>query len=110
MGECCPAVCPEMRSLLLLLGLATLALAQRPGRPGGRPSPCSDGGRPTCADGSRPERPPRGQRGPPTCSDGNSPLCSDEALPRSQKSRDPALMAAPHPVGEPAQSARMVLP
>ena len=24
-------------------------------------------GRPACADGSRPQRPPRGQRGPPTC-------------------------------------------
>merc|ERR1712060_782000 len=27
-----------------------------------------------------------------------------EALPRSQKGQDPALMAAPHPVGEPARS------
>merc|ERR1712110_1090651 len=78
MGECCPAVRPEMRSLLLLLGLATLALAQRPNRP----SPCSDGGRPSCADGSRPQRPPRGQRGPPTCSDGNSPVCSDGSAPQ----------------------------
>merc|ERR1712130_1072327 len=68
---------PEMRSLLLLVGLlATLARAQRPGRPGsgGRPSPCSDGGRPACADGSRPERPPRGQRGPPTCRVGVVPV------------------------------------
>merc|ERR1712045_563518 len=110
MGECCPAVRPEMRSLLLLLGLATLALAQRPGRPGGRPSPCSDGGRPTCADGSRPERPPRGQRGPPTCSDGSSPVCRTEAPPRSLTSLpgvDPALMEALQPVAEPAQSAPM---
>merc|ERR1711934_1215276 len=92
MGECCPAVRPEMRSLLLLLGLATLALAQRPGG-GGRPSPCSDGGRPTCADGSRPERPPRGPAlstegrrkctgGKPVCADSSiSPLCADGSEP-----------------------------
>merc|ERR1711862_162480 len=90
---------PEMRSLLLLVGLlATLASAQRPGRPGsgGRPSPCSDGGRPACADGSRPERPPRGQRGPPTCSDGSSPVCSDGSTPVKPPGGAPALTAALH--------------
>merc|ERR1711874_467879 len=76
-----PAASFEMRALLLL-GLVTLAVAQR-----GRPSPCSDGGRPTCADGSTPQRPPRGQRGPPTCSDGSSPVCSDGSAP--QKPDDP---------------------
>merc|ERR1711982_95356 len=92
---------PEMRSLLLLVGLlATLALAQRPGRPGsgGRPSPCSDGGRPACADGSRPERPPRGQRGPPTCSTpscgGASPVCPDGS-PLNTESRRPCTGGRP---------------
>merc|ERR1712183_464818 len=84
MGECCPAVRPEMRSLLLLLGLVTLALAQRGGRP-----KCPDGERPSCADGSRPERPPRGQRGPPTCSDGNSPVCSDGSAPQKPERKGP---------------------
>merc|ERR1712211_212932 len=82
----------KMRSLLVLGLLVTLAVAQRPGgggRPGGRPSPCSDGGRPACADGSRPQRPPRGQRGPPTCDDGSSPLCSDGSAPQKPEKPGP---------------------
>merc|ERR550534_3566269 len=73
-----------MRSLLVLGLLVTLAVAQRPGgggRPGGRPSPCSDG--------SRPQRPPRDQRGPPTCDDGSSPLCSDGSAPQKPEKPGP---------------------
>lgn len=47
--------------------------------PGGRGSPCSDMQRPTCLDGSQPQRDP--STGQPMCLDGSSPTCSDGTVP-----------------------------
>merc|ERR1712001_241407 len=97
MGECCPAVRPEMRSLLLLLGLATLALTGE-----GQPVLMVQG--------------PKGHQGASEvrlpAATGILQFALTEALPRSRRGLpgvDPALTAALQPVGEPAQSARMVL-
>merc|ERR1712173_77604 len=110
MGECCPAVRPEMRSLLLLLGLATLALAQRPAGLGvGQALALTGEGQPVLM-----VQGPSGHRGASVdhlpAATGTLHFAPTEALPRSQKGLDPALTAAPLPVGEPVQSARMVLP
>merc|ERR1712243_421313 len=72
--------------LFFLLVFVALTLARKGPK-------CSDGERPTCADGSTPQRPPRPQRGPPVCDDGSNPVCSDGNPPSR-----PALMAVPNVV------------
>lgn len=66
-------------SYLVVLVLASV-LACSVARPGHR-SPCQDGSRPSCSDGTVIQRPARGGP-PPACDDGTTPLCDDGSEPQ----------------------------
>merc|ERR1719313_296988 len=64
---------------------AATAAADRDGKggKGGKgncQSPCSDGSKPSCPDGSMPNRTSH----PPTCTNGSMPLCRDGSVPKAR--------------------------
>merc|ERR1712242_627846 len=84
----------EMRGLIVLVCLVAVVVAQRPGRPGGRPGrgpplKCEDGTKPDCECAA----PPCNKENPPscTCSDGSEPRLKSPCVNR-QPSDKPALL------------------
>merc|ERR1712037_337096 len=110
MGECCPAVRPEMNPFFSFLALPPSLL------------PREGVGQNALTGEGQPVLMVQGLRGHQGASEVHLPAATGilqfaltEALPRSRRGQrglpgvDPALTAALQPVGEPAQSARMVL-
>merc|ERR1712037_871951 len=104
MGECCPAVRPEMNPFSSFLALPPSLLP----REGAGQNALTGKGHPVLM-----VQGPKGHQGASEvhlpAATGILQFALTEALHRSRKGKDPALTAALQPVGEPAQSARMVL-